>query len=549
GVTVTATASEGYTFVGWTDANGSLLSSDAEWTLTLAVNQSYSWRVRANCGASDGASRWTEGNDFYLCGTFVVSEDNPFVENFAVDNRLLCWTAIGNNSAEHPSNWAIMNDSEGRRWATNGDYYGDIYLVSPAIQLPAEGRAKFSFTENIDYANYYSYDGQNSVYVVTEDGSVSTTEPVWAPETVVNGVFEREFSLDAYMGQTFRLIFKYEGNNAHLWGVTDVTVAMEPAYSVTAEVTATADARGTAAVSGDQGVTVTATASEGYTFVGWTDANGSLLSSDAEWTLYPTQDTTVYANFDTVSHTLTAMVASTEAGMGSVAIDGESPASGYTSVSKTVKYMSEHTLTATANTHYEFVKWNDEVTDNPRTVTMPNSDLTLRAIFSAVVTEVTDDQTVCDSYTLRRTDNSIVATYTQSGVYTPTYDDPELGRIHLTLTLTVNSSVHTATVETVCDSYTWVRGDGSETVLSESVLGEVYSYTDAHGCVSTDTLTLTVNRSSESTVEAQTGCDSYRYTYSDDSQSAEIFTESAADAWVVTTNAAGCDSTIHFALT
>ncbi|KWW27023.1 MAG: F5/8 type C domain protein, partial [bacterium F083] len=523
---------------------------------------SYSWRVRANCGASDGASRWTEGNDFYPCGTFVVSEAHPFFDNFRqYIGSTSCWTPVGNNSAEHPSTWSrrYFTDNPDVIYYAVHDRYGDIYLVSPLFHLPAEDRATLSFTEYIDYATSYTNGGRNSIYVWPEGGDTSSFQLLWQSTSVDNGTRYRACSLDDYKGQTFRLIFKYEGNNAHRWFITDVRVGMDTAYRVTAAVAATADERGTAAVSGEQtsdgryyaasGVTVTAAAAEHYTFVGWTDRNGELLSTDAEWTFHPTQDTAVYANFDTVSHTLTVLVPSAQAGYGTVTLDGVAPAEGSTRVSVAAKYMTAHTVTAVAAEHYTFSRWSDGVTDNPRTVTMPAADVTLAAVF--VPEDIYRELTVsaCDSWTLYKSDGfTEVRTFTESYDGLVNYTDVD-GAIHLTLHLTIQRSSGVLTELAVCDSYTWVRGDGTVQSYSESVLGEVYSYTDAHGCASTDTLTLTVNRSSESTVEAQTGCDSYRYTYSDGSQSAEIFTESAADAWVVTTNAAGCDSTIHFALT
>ncbi len=55
---------------------------------------------------------------------------------------------------------------------------------------------------------------------------------------------------------------------------------------------------------------------------------------------------------------------------------------------------SEITLTATANSGYRFVKWSDEVTDNPRTVVV-TQDSTFTAIFEvnsfAIITAVNDD--------------------------------------------------------------------------------------------------------------------------------------------------------------
>ena len=42
------------------------------------------------------------------------------------------------------------------------------------------------------------------------------------------------------------------------------------------------------------------------------------------------------------------------------------------------------TLTATANEGYRFVRWSDDVTDNPRTVTADVNGAAYTAVFEAV---------------------------------------------------------------------------------------------------------------------------------------------------------------------
>lgn len=50
---------------------------------------------------------------------------------------------------------------------------------------------------------------------------------------------------------------------------------------------------------------------------------------------------------------------------------------------KTVSCGSNVTIKATANAHYHFVKWSDDVTENPRTLTNVTEAKTLQAIFAA----------------------------------------------------------------------------------------------------------------------------------------------------------------------
>ena len=584
-VTFTVAAGEtgipaSYTYAYWAgdDEENAITdtSNDTTWTIAnLPAAQTYNWKVKANCGETDGESRWTAGNSFYLCGTIAVTVDNPYVEDFSMEDRVSCWT-LGNNGLattdENYGSWYVATlsgvlhfvyynfEATSTHWATEGD----AILMSPAIELPNEGHAILSFREYIyNAANY-----QGKVYVLPE-GTTEPVEPIYAPAAteMSDGYFTRTLDLNAYLGQTFRVIFKYEGENGCRWGINNFVVAMSPAFDVTAIVAETDDERGTVAIAGDTntegkyfantGATLTATANEGYEFVYWSNANGDTVSNEAELTVYPTSDTVLTANFDTMSYTLNVYVASNDANMGSVTLDGVSPVSGQNGVSLSVKYMTEHTLTANANEHYMFSHWGDlaetdaDYANATRTVTMPNANLLIRAYFTAETIDSTRTEDVCDAFVLRRSDNSVVETYTTSGTYEKTFDDPGAGgRIHLTLTLTVRHSSSTGFhPEPQCDSYTWTRTDGTTQTFTESANGLTYAYTSTENCPSTDTLYLTINTSNEETVEAQMGCDSYRYTFSDQTLSTEVFTASTDDAVVHTTTAAGCDSTIHFALT
>ena len=570
---------ESYTYEYWVVGDEENVTTattmDTSWTLTLAGGQNYGWHVRANCGDTDGNSRWTDGNEFYVCGTIAVTVDNPYVEDFSMEDRVSCWT-LGNNGLattdENYGSWYVATlsgvlhfvyynfEATSTHWATEGD----AILMSPAIELPNDGHAILSFREYIyNAANY-----QGKVYVLPE-GTTEPVEPIYAPAAteMSNGYFTRTLDLNAYLGQTFRVIFKYEGENGCSWGINNFVVAMSPAFDVTAIVAETDDERGTVAIAGDTntagkyfantGATLTATANEGYEFVYWSNANGDTVSNEAELTVYPTSDTVLTANFDTLSHTLNVYVASTDANMGSVTLDGVAPVNGQNGVSMTVKYMTEHTLTANANEHYMFSHWGDlaetdaDYANATRTVTMPNANLSIRAYFTAETIDSTRTEDVCDAFVLRRSDNSVVETYTTSGTYEKTFDDPGAGgRIHLTLNLTVRHSSSTGfRPEPQCDSYTWTRTDGTTQTFTESANGLTYAYTSTENCPSTDTLYLTINTSNEETVEAQMGCDSYRYTFTGGAQSTEVFTASTNDAVVYTTTVAGCDSTIHFALT
>ena len=114
--------------------------------------------------------------------------------------------------------------------------------------------------------------------------------------------------------------------------------------------------------------TLTATPSEGYTFVEWGDG-----CTDNPRALVVTQDTILTALFDVPTYNIT------------VTCD---PIHGYVTGSGTYNHGDVATLTATPSEGYTFVEWGDGCTDNPRAL-MVTQDTTLTAIFEILTYNVT----------------------------------------------------------------------------------------------------------------------------------------------------------------
>ena len=147
-------------------------------------------------------------------------------------------------------------------------------------------------------------------------------------------------------------------------------------------VTATTDDASKGSVTGGgtynhgETATLTATPEEGYHFVQWSDGN-----TDNARTVTATQDSVFTAIFAANSTTYTVTADVNDPSMGSVSGGGEY------SEGETV------TLIATPKEGYHFVKWSDENTDNPRTITV-TGETNLTAIFAIntyTVTATTDD--------------------------------------------------------------------------------------------------------------------------------------------------------------
>ena len=117
-------------------------------------------------------------------------------------------------------------------------------------------------------------------------------------------------------------------------------------YSITATANPTAGGTVTGAGTYNQGAscTLTATANTGYTFSNWTE-NGSVVSTNADYTFTVEGARTLVANFTLNSYTIAA-TANPSAG-GTVSGAGE------------YDFGASCTLTATANTGYTFTNWTE----------------------------------------------------------------------------------------------------------------------------------------------------------------------------------------------
>ncbi len=136
--------------------------------------------------------------------------------------------------------------------------------------------------------------------------------------------------------------------------------------------------------SGNYNTSVTLTSNAftrtGYTFTGWnTVANGSGTAyvNNASYT-FPASDVILYAQWSILQFTLTYTAGSNGS------ISGTSP--------QTVSYGGNGTaVSAVANTWYHFVKWSDDVTDNPRTDLNVTASINVSAIFAIDVLTVHRD--------------------------------------------------------------------------------------------------------------------------------------------------------------
>ena len=120
-----------------------------------------------------------------------------------------------------------------------------------------------------------------------------------------------------------------------------------------------------------QSCTVTATANSGFTFTNWTE-NGSVVSTQANYTFAVNSNRTLVANFQAQTQNYTISVSANPANSGTVTGGG------------TYQQGQSCTVTATANTGYNFVRWTEngnQVSTNANYTFTVNSNRNLVAQF------------------------------------------------------------------------------------------------------------------------------------------------------------------------
>ncbi|MBR1851366.1 MAG: leucine-rich repeat protein [Bacteroidales bacterium] len=206
-------------------------------------------------------------------------------------------------------------------------------------------------------------------------------------------------------------------------------------------------------------VSLTATANYGYHFTQWND--GSTLNPR---TITVSQDSTFTAYFGVNSYSIVATPSNTT--MGSVSGGGS------------YNYLHEMSMMATPAYGYHFVKWQDDVTDNPRTITVTRDSM-FTAQFAAnsyAITAEPNDPTMgstygSGTYTYGST-ATLMAVETYGYHFTQwsdgTTDNPRQLTVQSALTLTAQFEINTyiLTVQSSNPAIGTTSGGGSYSYLT-----------------------------------------------------------------------------------
>ena len=392
-----------------------------EITLTASANTHYNFK-----GWSDGI------NDNPR--TFILTRDTIFYAFFAPDTHAVTLTV-------NDENMGAITGFTGTQAA-----YGSIINVTAEPNTAAHYHF-IKWSDNTTDAAHAAITVEDDVTLQAIFGIDTVT--VTAANTDGFGTFTPAAAVEVGYGSTVTLnATANHGYKFQKWsnGTTDITtnpyeltatddetwtVSFELDQFTVTTVAVPAHAAATLTGAGDYGyltdVTVAATAATGYVLTGYEDENGNAVLMPISLT----DDTTVYAVFDSVTVAITAV--SNNDTWGTV-----------TPASASAKYNTTFHVTAAPEPGYELVSWNDGSTTYPAVsldtnFRVPATDVTYTATFAAGEFEVAG--VVADACTEMGT-----VTGTATAAYGST----------VTLTATAN------------DGYTFVNWDGDALLTDAS---------------------------------------------------------------------------------
>ncbi len=385
--TLSATANTGYTFQNWT-LNDSVVSSSANYSFTVTGEatyvanfqlNSYTITVTANPeagGTVNGGGAYNHGTNATLTATANEGytftgwadgvQDNPrtvtvtgtasYVANFQLNSYTITATA-------NPEAGGTVNG-------------GGTYNHGATVTLTATANEGYTFTGWADGV-------EDNPRTVTATGATSYVANFQLNSYTINVTANPTQGGTVTGGGTYN-----HGANATLtasdntgytfqnWTKNGTVVSTTRSFSITVTDTATyvanfqlnsyeistvTDPTNIGTVTGggfyDHGATatLTATPTEGYTFLNWTEES-EVVSTDSIYSFQVIGARTLVAHFSLNSYQITATANPAEGGI----VTGGGNYS----------YGSTATLNATANEGYTFTSWADGVQTNPRTVTV-----------------------------------------------------------------------------------------------------------------------------------------------------------------------------------
>ncbi len=391
--TLTAMASEGYTFINWTK-NGSVVSTNATYSFTVTEGGAYtanfqlnSYQITATANPSDYGSVSGTGtyNHFETCTlvasalpgysfvnwtqdgvevattesfSFTVTGAASFVANFIPDFYTITVMANPSSGGTVTGGGDHLNGSTCTITATPHTGYTFINWTKDGVVVSTNTSYSFTVTENATYVAHFNHNS----YEIT-----ATADPTEGGTVTGAGTY--------YHGSTCTLVATANtGYTFVRWTKDGVTVSTNTSFSFTVTeeasyvahftlnmylITVSADpveggtVMGGGAFNYGENCTIMASAYNGYHFVNWTK-DGVQVSTNENYTFTVTEAASYVAHFALNQYQITV---SADPSNGGTATGGG-----------TYTHGTQVNLTATANTGYHFVNWTKDghqVSTNP----------------------------------------------------------------------------------------------------------------------------------------------------------------------------------------
>jgi len=326
--TLTATANTGYHFLNWT-MGGEVVSSEASYSFTVTGDNEYMANFELNSYEITTIANPTDGGTVTGADTYNHFDTCTLMAAANEGYTFINWTKGGEEVTTSTTYSFTVTEA--------GDYVANFELNTYEVNATANPEVGGS----VNGAGTYDH-GATATLTATanegytfvnwmKDGTVVCTNVSYSFTVTEAATFVANFVLNSYA----------------------ITATANPTEGGTVTGTGTYD-HGTTA-------TLTATPNEGYTFTNWTK-NGTVVSTNASYSLTVTEAADFMANFTLNSYEITA-TANPEVG-GSVNGAG------------TYDHGTTATLTATPDEGYTFVNW-----------TKDNEVVSTNATYSFTVTE------------------------------------------------------------------------------------------------------------------------------------------------------------------
>ena len=312
--TLAATASTGYTFANWTE-NGSVVSTNASYTFTVTGARTLVANFTLNTYTITATANPTAGGTVTGANTYNHGASCTLAATASTGYTFVNWTENGSVVSTSPSyTFTVTGD---RTLVAN--FTLNTYTIATTANPSAGG--------TVSGADTYNY-GESCT--VTATANTGYTFSNWTE----NGNI---------VSTNASYTFTVEGNRNLVANFSNITYTI----TVSANPSNSGNATGGGTYNHGQSCTVIATSADGYTFTNWTE-NGSVVSTNANYTFTVTGDRTLVANFEEQAPDTYNINVSPNPNVGGTVTGGGNYQQG-----------ARCTVTATANEGYTFIKWTE----------------------------------------------------------------------------------------------------------------------------------------------------------------------------------------------